>query len=147
MKLDPGEVARVEPHGIFVGGVVAFFVTHRSISFYPDGREGAFVDRGCTIVFIYLRHCKIMIRNLLVLLLLASSARAEQSALFDRWIAAAGGRQRLEAVEAIHRLDAIDEDGMPGVREEWTTSGFSDASGSPTRAMRRLPCQETTIRR
>jgi hypothetical protein len=67
---------------------------------------------------------RIMIRNVLALLLLAASARADDSALLDRWIAAAGGRQRLESVAAIHRVDAIDEDGMAGVREEWTTSAL-----------------------
>jgi len=69
-------------------------------------------------------HRPIVIRNILAVLLLAVSARANQSALFDRWVAAAGGRQRLESVAAIHRVDAIDEDGMPGVREEWTTSAL-----------------------
>src|ERR1019366_4134499 len=62
-----------------------------------------------------------MIRNVLALLLLATSARAEPNALLDGWIAAAGGRQRLESIAAVHCVDAIDEDGMPGVREEWTT--------------------------
>lgn len=65
-----------------------------------------------------------MIRNLLAVLLLAASARADENALLDRWIAAEGGRQRLESIAAIHRVDAIDEDGMPGVREEWTTSAL-----------------------
>ncbi|HXH93927.1 MAG TPA: aspartyl protease family protein [Thermoanaerobaculia bacterium] len=65
-----------------------------------------------------------MVRNILALLLLAASAHADENALLDRWIAAAGGRQRLESVAAVHRVDAIDEDGMPGVREEWTTAAL-----------------------
>ena len=66
-----------------------------------------------------------MIRRSLLLLFLpffaALSVRAAQPPLLARWTAAVGGAGRIARIDAVHRVEAIDDDGMPGTREEWAT--------------------------
>jgi hypothetical protein len=65
-----------------------------------------------------------MRRSILILCLLAASARADESRLLARWAEAAGGLEHIRRIEALHAVFATDEDGMAGRREEWTTSAL-----------------------
>ncbi|HEX9162620.1 MAG TPA: hypothetical protein VF980_13020, partial [Thermoanaerobaculia bacterium] len=65
-----------------------------------------------------------MRRFLLFTFFIATAARAEQSPLLARWIDKAGGAERVARIAAIHRIDDVDEDGMAGTREEWTTAAM-----------------------
>lgn len=65
-----------------------------------------------------------MSRSIVVLLFIATAARAQTSPLLQRWQQAIGDPQRIAQIEAVHRVESIDEDGMPGTREEWTTTSL-----------------------
>lgn len=55
------------------------------------------------------------------LLLFSPAVRGAENPLLARWAQAAGN---VNAIAAVHRVESIDEDGMPGTREEWATSSL-----------------------
>lgn len=63
-------------------------------------------------------------RVILLACFLTISARADQNPLLVRWVDAVGGSAALVRIEAVHRVDAVDDDGMKGTRDEWITSSL-----------------------
>jgi hypothetical protein len=67
-----------------------------------------------------------MRRLALAILFLATTVRADDAtSLLARWVTAAGGAERIAAVDVIHRAGDASDDGTRGTRDEWVTRALA----------------------